>query len=584
MRAWRHSLVWKIALPVPLALLAMILAIGFIIPRQIEADTQATAVENALQTIAQFRSVRDYYNTAIVPKIRGSQDLKLTHLHANDPKGVPIPATFMLDMSGRLQDKGVSLSFYSPYPFPERANRQTDAFQKAAWDQFQKNPDTPYIARATLNGQNVVRVAVGDRLGEACVACHNSHPQSPKKDWKTGDVRGVFEIQTVIDAQLTRGQHLTYGVLGVVLLGGLAVLLVSFASTRTVARPLRAMGAAVARLSSGTRQLDLAREAARTDEIGGLARALEGFGATLAQQEARDAAEREEIARKAARQAELETLTQSFDAAVSSLLDKVNQMTGQLHAAAGTMTDTVQQANGTFAAIAGNTEQTHANVEATAGAAEELLASNAEIAGRVREALTITRTAVAETDTVDRQIVTLAETVERIGQAGQLINEIAAQTNLLALNATIEAARAGEAGKGFAVVASEVKSLATQTARVTEEIAAQIAAVRSGTDSAADAVRAVGQVIQSLERLAADISGSVEQQGAATGEIARQMQEAANGTRAVAEEMGAATGTVDQARHASALVHQSAADLRGESESLRGTVEKFLVGVRRGAR
>ncbi|MCK6443041.1 methyl-accepting chemotaxis protein [Elstera cyanobacteriorum] len=584
MRAWRHSLVWKIALPVPLALLAMILAIGFIIPRQIEADTQATAVENALQTIAQFRSVRDYYNTAIVPKIRGSQDLKLTHLHANDPKGAPIPATFMLDMSARLQDKGVSLSFYSPYPFPERANRQTDAFQKAAWEQFQKNPDTPFIDRTVLNGKEVVRVAVGDRLGEACVACHNSHPQSPKKDWKVGDVRGVFEIQTVIDAQLARGHMLTYSVLGVVLLGGLAVLIVSLWATRTVARPLLAMGGAVARLAGGERRLNLSREAARADEIGGLARALEGFGTALEQQEAREAAEREEMARKAARQAELESLTQSFDSAVSSLLGKVNGMTDQLHRAAGTMTSTVQQANSAFTAIASSTDQTHANVEATAGAAEELLASNAEIAGRVREALTISRNAVAETETVDRQIASLTETVERIGMAGQLINEIAAQTNLLALNATIEAARAGDAGKGFAVVASEVKALAAQTARATEEIAAQIAAVRSGTSNAAGAVREVGHVIQSLERLAADISGSVEQQGAATSEIARQMQEAANGTRAVAEEMNAATGTVDQARQASATVHDSAANLNSESQSLRGTVEKFLAGVRMGAR
>ncbi len=153
---------------------------------------------------------------------------------------------------------------------------------------------------------------------------------------------------------------------------------------------------------------------------------------------------------------------------------------------------------------------------------------------------------------------------------------------MLALNATIEAARAGEAGKGFAVVASEVKALATQTARVTEEIAAQIAAVRTETGSAAAAVREVGHVIQSLERLAADISGSVEQQGAATGEIARQMQEAANGTRAVAEEMSAATGTVDAARQASSVVHDSAANLTSESQSLRGTVERFLAGVRRG--
>jgi len=582
MSAWRQSLVWKIALPVPLALIAMIAAIGLIVPRQIDADTQATATENALQTIAQFKSVRDYYNTAIVPKIRGTQDLKLTHLHANDPKGVPIPATFMLDMSGRLQDKGVSLSFYSPYPFPERAGRKTDDFQKAAWDQFLKTPDTPYIQRATVNGKEVVRVAVGDRLGEACVACHNSHPQSPKKDWKVGDVRGVFEIQTVIDDQLARGHRLTYGVLGVVLLGGLAVLLVSLLSTRAVARPLLAMGAAVNRLARGERQLNLVKESERADEIGGLAKALQGFGKALEQQEAHEAAEREEMARKAARQAELESLTQSFDTAVSSLLGKVHAMTDQLHTAAGTMTSTVQHANSAFTSIAGSTEQTHANVEATAGAAEELFASNAEIAGRVRDALTISRSAVAETETADKHIVGLAETVERIGAAGQLINDIASQTNLLALNATIEAARAGEAGKGFAVVASEVKALATQTARVTEEIAAQIAAVRTETGSAAAAVREVGHVIQSLERLAADISGSVEQQGAATGEIARQMQEAANGTRAVAEEMSAATGTVDAARQASSVVHDSAANLTSESQSLRGTVEQFLAGVRRG--
>ena len=62
------------------------------------------------------------------------------------------------------------------------------------------------------------------------------------------------------------------------------------------------------------------------------------------------------------------------------------------------------------------------------------------------------------------------------------------QTNLLALNATIEAARAGDAGKGFAVVASEVKNLATQTAKATEEIARQIAAVQSGTQEAVKAI------------------------------------------------------------------------------------------------
>jgi methyl-accepting chemotaxis protein len=65
---------------------------------------------------------------------------------------------------------------------------------------------------------------------------------------------------------------------------------------------------------------------------------------------------------------------------------------------------------------------------------------------------------------------TLAESATRIDAVVRLIGDIASQTNLLALNATIEAARAGEAGKGFAVVASEVKTLASQTARATEDI------------------------------------------------------------------------------------------------------------------
>ena len=119
----------------------------------------------------------------------------------------------------------------------------------------------------------------------------------------------------------------------------------------------------------------------------------------------------------------------------------------------------------------------------------------------------------------------LAEGAQRIGQVVDMISNIAGQTNLLALNATIEAARAGEAGKGFAVVASEVKSLATQTARATDEIGAQIRQIQSATTEAVEAIKAISATIEEVSTIATTIASAVEEQGAATLEISRNIQQ-----------------------------------------------------------
>ena len=142
-----------------------------------------------------------------------------------------------------------------------------------------------------------------------------------------------------------------------------------------------------------------------------------------------------------------------------------------------------------------------ANVETAATAATELSASIAEISEQLTRTTEVVRGAVGEAETTNQQIAALAEAAQKIGDVVKLIRDIAGQTNLLALNATIEAARAGEAGRGFAVVASEVKSLAVQTAKATEEIAAQILAVQGSTAAAVDAIRGIAGRMNEISEL-----------------------------------------------------------------------------------
>ena len=159
-------------------------------------------------------------------------------------------------------------------------------------------------------------------------------------------------------------------------------------------------------------------------------------------------------------------------------------------------------------------------------------------------------------------------------------NSIAGQTNLLALNATIEAARAGDAGKGFAVVASEVKSLANQTAKATDDIAAQIRAVQVASTASVEAIQSISATIGVIDEIAASIASAVEEQGAATREIARNVQQAAIGTSEVSSNITGVSQAASGTGAAAGLVLGAAEELSKQSEALSGQVDKFLATIR----
>jgi len=211
---------------------------------------------------------------------------------------------------------------------------------------------------------------------------------------------------------------------------------------------------------------------------------------------------------------------------------------------------------------------------------EQLSSSISEIGRQVVASAKIARKAVDEAGLTDATMQGLAENAGRISVVVDLIQSIASQTNLLALNATIEAARAGEAGRGFAVVASEVKSLASQTAKATDEIRFQIASMQQVTTSAVGAIRNIGHTIGTINEVTTAIAAAVEQQGAATREIARNIQHAAGGTSEVSSNIvGVSCASAEAGSAASEVLNASGA-LRRETDVLRAEIDAFLENIR----
>jgi methyl-accepting chemotaxis protein len=227
----------------------------------------------------------------------------------------------------------------------------------------------------------------------------------------------------------------------------------------------------------------------------------------------------------------------------------------------GKVTQAIAETSVQIASAANASAMTATNVQAVAAAAEELVSSVREIGRRVEEASTITNRAVDLGRKTNGIVGGLATSADRIGQVVGLINSIASQTNLLALNATIEAARAGEAGKGFAVVASEVKTLASQTAKATAEIAAQIGTVQSGTNDAVAAIQEITDVINSINDISNGIAAAIQEQGAVTQEISSNMLTASNGVQAITENMSQIASATDAANASARTVMEASKTL-----------------------
>jgi methyl-accepting chemotaxis protein len=328
-------------------------------------------------------------------------------------------------------------------------------------------------------------------------------------------------------------------------------------------------------LADGKTDIDISG-ADRKDEIGDLSRAVAVFRDNAIERERLEEGAKSARLEREERQRRVEALIDRFSNAVGQTLASVGENTALMDDTAKTLTAIANEASGQATGAASASEEASANVQGVAAATEELSASIREIGQQIERTSTVSRRAVEMANSSNGEIEALSGAAQRIGDVIGIIQAIAAQTNLLALNATIEAARAGEAGRGFSVVASEVKSLATQTAKATEDIALQVTAIQDSTVKVIDSMKLIATTMCEIDGFTSTIAVAVEEQGSATQEISSNVQMAARGTEELTQNVSGVTGAIRETSRSAENVLTASGKLALHATSLKDEVDHFL--------
>ena len=270
-----RSLLWRLIIPTCIAVAALAGGIAFFAPHAVVETAVNEALVRDEQTARQLQTLRAFYSDHVVgPATKAGAPA--SPAYKTDGKSIPVPTTFILDVAERFKDNGLIVRLVSPYPWPTRQGRVLDEFENEAWEQLTRNPDGRWSRRDKLDGRDVLRLAVADRMQQSCVNCHNTASASPKKDWKVGDVRGLIEVVQPIDAVLAGSRDLSWNLVAFSVGGGLIMLGLLIGNAMRLIRPLTDLTRAIRAMAGGVRDAPIPHTE-RTDELGTVAQALKNL-------------------------------------------------------------------------------------------------------------------------------------------------------------------------------------------------------------------------------------------------------------------------------------------------------------------